>query len=138
MQHLGACLPHCSADCCMAHSNQSMEAQARTSCAVYKSRPDVGSSRNSTRGSVIMAMPMFVRFAWQVEARSSNERAGAPTQKFGPALLHVTSCYAGHVLFSVLQQLYLHLHNNGRPLVSAGVLTCRMRSFAHLLCFHKV
>mmetsp|Transcript_1619 Transcript_1619/g.5371 ORF Transcript_1619/g.5371 Transcript_1619/m.5371 type:complete len:173 (-) Transcript_1619:228-746(-) len=34
-----------------------------TSLAVNESRPDVGSSRNSTRGFVMSAIPMFTRFA---------------------------------------------------------------------------
>ncbi len=34
-----------------------------TSLAVYESSPEVGSSRNSTRGLLTSAMPTFVRFA---------------------------------------------------------------------------
>ena len=47
---------------------QACTARRRTSCAVYESRPEVGSSRNSTRGLVIMAMPMLVRFACKYTA----------------------------------------------------------------------
>lgn len=35
-----------------------------TSLAVKLSRPEVGSSRNSTRGEVMREMPMFTRLAW--------------------------------------------------------------------------
>lgn len=35
-----------------------------TSLAVYESSPEVGSSRNSTRGLDTSAMPMFVRLHW--------------------------------------------------------------------------
>ena len=35
-----------------------------TSLEVYESSPDVGSSRNSTRGLVTSAMPMFTRLHW--------------------------------------------------------------------------
>ncbi len=90
---LGVCLPHCNADYCMAYSNQSTDAQERTSCAVYESSPDVGSSRNSTRGSVIMAMPMFVRFAWQLGSAVMSALTIAHCQYFGPALLHMMSLY---------------------------------------------
>ena len=41
-----------------------------TSCAVKLSKPEVGSSRNSTRGSVMRATPTLVRFACHKHALS--------------------------------------------------------------------
>jgi len=45
--------------------------KAVTSLAVKESRPDVGSSRNSTRGLVTSASPIFVRFAWPPAGQQS-------------------------------------------------------------------
>ena len=50
-----------------------------TSLAVYESSPDVGSSRNNTRGLLTNAMPTFVRFACGAAAACTQQLDGPRT-----------------------------------------------------------
>ena len=53
-------------------TGQSLHCSLRTSLEVKESRPEVGSSKNSTHGLVMSAMPMLTRLHCSTPARPSR------------------------------------------------------------------